>query len=65
MQNFGIGEWLIILMIVLVIFGASRLRELGSGLGGAIREFRKAVSSENDRDEAEGKATKEEESSEG
>ena len=39
---FGIGmqELLIILVLVLVIFGAKRLPEIGGGLGRAIRNFR-------------------------
>ena len=43
---FGIGmqELLIILVLVLVIFGAKRLPEIGSGLGRAIRNFRQASS---------------------
>ena len=43
---FGIGthELLIILLVVLVIFGAKRLPEIGSGLGRAIRNFRQASS---------------------
>ena len=43
---FGIGmqELLIILVLVLVIFGAKRLPEIGGGLGRAIRNFRQAVS---------------------
>ena len=43
MPNFGVWEWLIILIIVLVIFGASRLKDLGQGLGGAITAFRREV----------------------
>jgi sec-independent protein translocase protein TatA len=43
MPNFGVWEWLVILIIVLVIFGASRLKDIGSGLGGAINAFRKEV----------------------
>lgn len=40
---FGLGttELLIIAGIVLLIFGAKRLPDIGKGLGGAIREFRK------------------------
>ena len=38
----GMGEWLIILLIVLVIFGASKLPQLGHGLGSAIKNFRRA-----------------------
>ena len=43
---FGIGmqELLVILVLVLVIFGAKRLPEIGGGLGRAIRNFRQAAS---------------------
>ncbi len=42
---FGLGPWelLIILAIVLVVFGPSRLKNLGSDLGNAIKGFRTAV----------------------
>ena len=42
---FGIGmpELIIILVIALLIFGASRLPEIGSGVGKAIRNFKKGV----------------------
>jgi sec-independent protein translocase protein TatA len=43
MPNFGIWEWIIILVIVLLIFGASRLKGIGTGLGGAISAFRSEV----------------------
>ncbi|OGT99650.1 MAG: hypothetical protein A2X80_11680 [Geobacteraceae bacterium GWB2_52_12] len=45
---FGIGtpELVIILGIMLVIFGPSRLPQLGSSLGGAIRGFRNAADEE-------------------
>jgi sec-independent protein translocase protein TatA len=47
---FGIGttELLVLLGIVIVIFGARRLPELGSGLGKAIKNFKAGVS---DKDE--------------
>jgi len=40
---FGLGptELIIIAVIVLLIFGAKRLPEIGKGMGGAIREFKK------------------------
>lgn len=43
---FGIGmqELLVLLVIVLVIFGAKKLPEIGGGLGKAIRNFRQAAS---------------------
>lgn len=43
MFGFGIGEMLVILVIVLIIFGAGKLPELGEGLGKGIRNFRKAA----------------------
>jgi sec-independent protein translocase protein TatA len=39
----GVPELLIVLLIVVVLFGASRLSGIGSALGGSIREFKKAV----------------------
>ncbi|MBI1818509.1 MAG: twin-arginine translocase TatA/TatE family subunit [Deltaproteobacteria bacterium] len=43
MFGLGIGELLVILVIVLIIFGAGRLPEIGEGLGRGIKNFRKAV----------------------
>lgn len=43
MFGLGISELLIILIIVMVIFGAGRLPELGSGLGKAIRGFKDSL----------------------
>ena len=40
----GVGELLLILLIVLVIFGANKLPEIGGGLGRAIQNFKKASS---------------------
>jgi sec-independent protein translocase protein TatA len=43
MFGLGIGELLVILIIVMIIFGAGRLPEIGEGLGRGIKNFRKAV----------------------
>ncbi len=42
---FGIGmpELLVILVIILIIFGAGKLPQIGEGLGKGIRNFRKAT----------------------
>jgi len=42
MFGFGIGELLVVLVIVLVLF-SNRLPDLGEGIGRSIRKFRKAV----------------------
>lgn len=43
MFGLGFGELLIILVIVLVIFGAGKLPEIGQGLGKGIRSFKREV----------------------
>ena len=42
--NLGMPELLIVLVIVLLLFGAKRLPEAGAGLGKAIRSFKDALS---------------------
>ena len=42
-MGLGIPELVIILIVVLIIFGPGKLPALGSGVGNALRNFRKAV----------------------
>ena len=51
---FGIGmpELIIILVIILIIFGAGKLPEIGAGMGKAIRNF-KGASSEDEKEKKE------------
>jgi len=53
----GAPELLLFFLIILMLFGASRLRDVGGALGGAIRDFRSAVSG---ADEEQGKGEEEE-----
>jgi sec-independent protein translocase protein TatA len=46
MFGLGLQELLVILVIALVIFGPSKLPQIGSGLGKAIRDFKKGVTSD-------------------
>jgi sec-independent protein translocase protein TatA len=43
MGNIGIPELLIILAIIILIFGANRLPEIGRGIGRGIRNFKEAT----------------------
>jgi len=43
-MGFGIGELIIVLIVVLLVFGANKIPQLGDGLGKAIRNFKKSVS---------------------
>jgi sec-independent protein translocase protein TatA len=50
MFGFGMPELIVILVIVLVIFGAGRLPEIGSALGKSIKNFKKASDSKDEID---------------
>lgn len=43
MGSFSITHWLIVLVIVLLIFGTKKLRNIGSDLGGAVKGFKDGV----------------------
>jgi len=48
-MGFGVTELIIILVIVLVLFGAKRLRNVGSDLGSAVKGFKNAVKDEEEK----------------
>lgn len=50
MPNLGMGELLIVLLIVLLIFGASRLPQIGEGLGKAIKGLKRGIHTDDDID---------------
>jgi sec-independent protein translocase protein TatA len=41
--NIGAGEMIFVLVVLLLVFGAKRLPEIGSSLGKGIREFKRSV----------------------
>jgi sec-independent protein translocase protein TatA len=49
MGRLGLPELLVILAIVILIFGANRLPEIGKGIGRAIRNFRDAGNDSDDK----------------
>ena len=48
MGNFGVGEWLIILLVILVLFGAKKIPDLAKGIGKGIKDFKNAIKDEDD-----------------
>jgi sec-independent protein translocase protein TatA len=55
-KSFGMGELLVILIIVLLIFGAGKLPQIFKSLGEGMKEFKKAVNTKEDevKDEKKG-----------
>lgn len=53
-SSISIGQLLIILAIVIVIFGTKKLRSLGGDVGGAIKNFKEAMNQDKADDKAEG-----------
>jgi sec-independent protein translocase protein TatA len=43
MGSFSIWHWVIVLVIVLLIFGTKKLRNMGSDLGGAVKGFKEGM----------------------
>ena len=49
MGSFSIWHWLIVLVIVLLIFGTKKLRNMGTDLGGAVKGFKDGVKGDDDK----------------
>lgn len=49
MGSFSIWHWLIVLLIVMLIFGTKKLRNMGADLGGAVRGFKDGMSEGGDK----------------
>ncbi len=47
-MEFGAGKIIVIMLVVLLVFGAKRIPEIGQGLGKGIREFKKSLSDTQD-----------------
>ncbi len=51
MGKIGVGELIIVLIIALVIFGPSKLPEIGKAFGKSIREFKDSVNNDDKTEE--------------
>jgi sec-independent protein translocase protein TatA len=49
MGSFSIWHWLVVLVIVLLVFGTKKLRNIGSDLGGAVKGFKDGMKSDEDK----------------
>jgi len=49
MGTFSIWHWLIVLVVVILIFGTKKLRNLGTDLGSAVKGFKDGMKSEEDK----------------
>ncbi len=54
MPGIGMSELLVILVIIVILFGATRLPQLGKGLGEGIRNFKSSIKSGHDEEEEPG-----------
>jgi sec-independent protein translocase protein TatA len=61
MFGIGVQELVIILVIILIIFGAGKLPEIGSALGKGIKNFKKSMNENNEIADQAAKKEKEEE----
>lgn len=57
----SVWHWLILLVIVLLVFGTKKIRNLGPDLGAAIRDFKKGLSGDDDAKQTDDVKQKEEE----
>ncbi len=49
MGSFSIWHWLIVLVVVVLIFGTKKLRNLGTDLGGAVKGFKEGMRTEEEK----------------
>jgi sec-independent protein translocase protein TatA len=53
MGSFSIWHWLIVLLVVILIFGTKKLRNLGTDLGSAVKGFKDGMKTEEDKPKSE------------
>ncbi|MBU3558164.1 MAG: Sec-independent protein translocase TatA [Polynucleobacter sp. 24-46-87] len=56
MGSFSIWHWLIVLVIVMLVFGTKKLRNIGTDLGGAVKGFKDGMKTPEGTEESQDKA---------
>jgi len=58
MGSFSIWHWLVVLLVIILIFGTKKLRNMGSDLGGAVKGFKEGMRSEDETKDETAQPTK-------
>ena len=57
MGSFSIWHWLIVLLVVVLIFGTKKLRNIGADIGGAVKGFKDGMKSEEEKSQPKAEIT--------
>ncbi len=57
MGSFSIWHWLIVLLVVVLIFGTKKLRNIGTDLGSAVKGFKDGIKSEEEKSQPKAEIT--------
>jgi sec-independent protein translocase protein TatA len=57
MGSFSIWHWLIVLLVVVLIFGTKKLRNIGTDIGGAVKGFKDGMKAEEDKSQPKAEIT--------
>ncbi|MEF3191017.1 MAG: twin-arginine translocase TatA/TatE family subunit [Campylobacterales bacterium] len=49
MGSFSVSHWVVVLLVIILLFGAKKIPELARGLGSGIKEFKKGMSESEDK----------------
>jgi len=52
MGSFSIWHWLIVLLVIVLVFGTGKLRNIGKDLGGAVKGFKEGIKEAESADES-------------
>lgn len=59
MGSFSIWHWLVVLLVIILVFGTAKLKNMGKDLGGAIKGFKEGMKEAGEETDAEAKKVEE------